>query len=140
MSLDVMLYRTYHVSYDKGETLEKREECVYDSNITHNLGRMANKAGIYEALWRPYQLKKEYNIDKDDYESEYEFEQNNTVIAEDIISIIEIGLDKLKTEPEYFKKFDSENGWGIYDHFVPFVEEYLEALKKYPKSTVKISR
>jgi hypothetical protein len=26
---------------------------VYDGNITHNLGRMADMAGIYYALWRP---------------------------------------------------------------------------------------
>ena len=62
MSLDVTLF---------GE--EKEVECVcdhcghrhsttdrevlYDANITHNLGEMAKKAGIYEALWRPYRLK-----------------------------------------------------------------------------------
>jgi hypothetical protein len=29
---------------------------VYNANITHNLGKMA-EAGLYEALWRPYRLK-----------------------------------------------------------------------------------
>ncbi len=33
---------------DKEETNE-----VYSANITHNLGEMADKAGIYYALWRP---------------------------------------------------------------------------------------
>jgi hypothetical protein len=30
---------------------------VYNANITHNLGKMAEKAGLYETLWRPYRLK-----------------------------------------------------------------------------------
>ena len=29
------------------------EETVYDANITHNLGKIAKEAGIYQALWRP---------------------------------------------------------------------------------------
>ena len=57
MSLYVTLYRNYHVSYDEGKTLEPQRESLYSSNITHNLGKMANEDGIYEALWRPYQLK-----------------------------------------------------------------------------------
>lgn len=38
---------------------------------------MANKAGIYEALWRPHRLKKEYNIAAGDHLQEWDFEQNN---------------------------------------------------------------
>ena len=42
----------------------KREgvETVYCANITHNLNVMAGKAGIYEALWRPYKLIEGYCI------------------------------------------------------------------------------
>jgi len=29
---------------------------VFHRNITHNLGKMANAAGIYEALWRPEEI------------------------------------------------------------------------------------
>jgi len=32
-----------------GVTLYKKE-CVFDANITHNLGAMAHEAGIYYAL------------------------------------------------------------------------------------------
>jgi hypothetical protein len=28
----------------------------------------------------------------------------------------------------------------MYEHFVPFVEEYLNACKEYPDSTISISR
>jgi hypothetical protein len=95
-------------------------EEVYTANITHNLGSMAIKAGIYEALWRP--------------------EEINATKAKDISEILEEGLFLLKEKPDYFKQFDSENGWGIYEHFVPFVEEYLNACKTHPEAIIEISR
>lgn len=140
MSLDVSLYRTYHVSYDKGVTLEEKEECVYDANITHNLCVMASEAGIYEALWRPHRLKEGYNIPEKDYEAEYKFEETNPTYAYELISIVEKGLEELKSKPEHYKTFDSPNGWGTYEHFVPFVEKYLEALKENSECRVSICR
>lgn len=114
-------------------------EEVYDANITHNLGTMASEAGIYEALWRPYQLKPEY-VHDDDYKVEMAFEESVTTIASEIIPVLEKGLADLKARPEYFKTFDSPNGWGTYKHFVPFVEKYLNACKKYPDALVSVSR
>jgi hypothetical protein len=140
MSLDVTLYRNYHVSYDGGKTLEEKKEDLYSSNITHNLGKMANKAGIYEALWRPYQLKEGYNIPDGDHDAEYKFEEANPVRAYEIIPVIEKGLEDMIARPAHYKTFDSPNGWGMYVHFVPFIEEYLEALKKYPESFVECDR
>jgi len=140
MSLDVTLYTNYHVSYDNGKTLESKQEAVYDANITHNLGEMAAKAGIYEALWRPYKLKEGYNIIEDDHQAEYIFEEENTVRAFEITPTVEKGLEDMRARPEYYKTFDSSNGWGMYDHFIPFIEKYLEALKEYPESIVKCSR
>lgn len=93
---------------------------VYEANITHNLGTMADKAGIYYALWRPDEKDWKY--------------------AKDIIKPLEKGLAKLKSKPEYFQQFNSENGWGMYEHFVPFVEEYLTACKEYPDAEIGISR
>lgn len=29
---------------------------VFSANITHNLGEMADKAGIYKACWRPEEI------------------------------------------------------------------------------------
>jgi len=111
MSLNVYLYdptATYDV------------ECLYEANITHNLGEMASKAGIYKALWRPEEIDAKF--------------------AKDIILILEVGLNSLKAHPYYFKQFNSSNGWGLYENFVPFVEEYLQALKYYPDSIIKVSR
>jgi hypothetical protein len=138
MSLDVGLYRIKYVSYDMVNFHEEKEE-LYGANITHNLYLMAEQAGIYKALWRPYQLHKDY-VHTEDYKIEMEFEDSVTIFASDIIDVIEQGLDLLKNRPDYFSKFDSPNGWGTYVHFVPFVEKYLAALKQYPNSIVIVDR
>jgi hypothetical protein len=140
MSLDVTLYRNYHVSYDEGKTLEPQREFLYSSNITHNLGKMADAAGLYEALWRPYQLKEGYDIPEDDYKAEWEYEDANPVRAYEISPIIEKGLEDMKKRPKHYEKFNSSNGWGMYHDFVPWIEQYLEALKKYPESFVECDR
>lgn len=140
MSLDVYLKRKKWISYDAGKTLTEEDETVYDANITHNLGIMADKAGIYNALWRPHRLKENYNIPENDHNAESEFEEASTTIAKDIIPIIEKGLKKLKKSPTKFEKFNSSNGWGLYKNFVPFVEKYLEACKEYPDAIVVVSR
>ncbi len=93
---------------------------VFERNITHNLGAMAEKAGIYKALWRP--------------------DENGFKKAKDVIKVLEEGLKKLKNNPKKFRKYDSENGWGIYDNFVPFVEAILEACKEYPNAIIEVSR
>ena len=93
---------------------------VYWRNITHNLGKMAAEAGIYEALWRP--------------------EEINVATAEQLVPLLEAGLETLRADPERFKKFNPENGWGDYEGLVNFVEAYLEACKENPDAEVNVSR
>lgn len=106
MSLDFYLTRTQPV-------------VVFDRNITHNLGQMAEKAGIYHALWHPG--------------------EKGWKLAADIVPVLEKGLADLKARPDYFAQFNSPNGWGMYEHFVPFVEAVLSACKKYPDAEVSTS-
>ena len=120
MSLNVYLYKKRYLSYDKGETYIEDEETIYSANITHNLGEMAKKAGIYKALWRPEEL--------------------GAVTAKDIIPILRIGYKKLKKKPEYFKRYNSLNGWGLYDNFLPFVEYYLQVCEENPDAIIRVSR
>lgn len=89
---------------------EFETECVFDANITHNLNEMADAAGIYEVFWRP--------------------EEIGATKASDIIPILKKGFEDMKARPEYFKKFDSENGWGTYKDFLPCVESYLNACRE----------
>lgn len=93
---------------------------LYSANITHNLNTMAGAAGIYEALWRP----EEIGITK----------------AEQLIEPLTRGLAMLKADPVKFSAFNSPNGWGLYEHFVPFVKRYLQACREHPTATVRVSR
>lgn len=93
---------------------------VYKANITHNLGRMADEAGLYQALWRP---------DENSYEYAYQ-----------IIDVLETGLARLQSDPDHFKQFNPKNGWGDYDGLVMFVQRYLNACKQYPAAKVSASR
>ena len=93
---------------------------VYWANITHNLGRMAGEAGIYQALWRP--------------------EEIGLTTAAQLIEPLAAGLALLKADPARFEAHNSPNGWGLYKNFVPFVERYLEACRENPDATIRVSR
>ena len=45
-----------------------------------------------------------------------------------------------KTTTERFKTFNSPNGWGMYDNFVPFVAKYLEACVAYPDAIIDVNK
>jgi hypothetical protein len=107
MSLDVYLYK-------------RQPTQVFWRNITHNLGKMAGEAGIYEALWRPDEI----GITK----------------AEQLIAPLSVGLDQLLERPEHFRALNPKNGWGDYEALVDMVRAYLEACKEKPDADVSVSR
>lgn len=120
MSLDVFLYNKVIKSYDGGQSYIDAEEEVFWANITHNLGEMAATAGIYYHLWRPSEI----NITK----------------AKDLIQPLSSALKSMKENPDMYEKFNAKNGWGLYIHFVPWIEKYLEACKENPQSLIRVSR
>lgn len=93
---------------------------VYSANITHNLWKMADEAGIYKHLWRPEEL--------------------NITLASQLVIPLQAGLYLLNKEPERFKKLNPENGWGTYEELVKFVAYYLAACIENPDATIGISR
>lgn len=95
-------------------------EQFYDANITHNLGKMAEEAGIYKALWRPEEIA----ITK----------------ARQLIGPLNAGLRLLQSDPERFKKHNPVNGWGNYDGLVEFISRYLRACEEHPEADVGASR
>ena len=97
-----------------------RPTTVFEYNITHNLGKMASEAGIYKHLWRPDEL----GITK----------------AEELIIPLSEGLSRLEKDPEQFRKYNPENGWGNYDGLVNFVKSYLVACRENPEATIEVSR
>ena len=118
MSLDVYLTNKENPCPTCGRG--SNEECVYESNITHNLGRMAEEAGIYMHLWRP--------------------EEIGVTTAGQLIEPLRAGVALLKSDPPRFEKHNAKNGWGLYEHFVPWVEKYLRACEENPNATVTASR
>lgn len=125
MSLDVNLI---------GKEVERKCECshcghihittegenLFSSNITSNLNIMASNAGIYRILWRADEL--------------------GIQTASELIDPLKEGLAKLKSNPAHYKQFDAKNGWGTYDQFIPWIEEYLQACIDYPEARVFVSR
>lgn len=107
MSLDFYLTRVQPVD-------------VLNENITHNLGRMAKEAGIYELLWRP--------------------EEIGVTKASQVIEPLTSGIALLESDPERFKQFNSPNGWGMYEHFVPFCKRILQGCIEYPDADVRVWR
>lgn len=99
---------------------KKTRETYYDANITHNLGRMADAAGIYNCMWRP--------------------EEHGIAKAAQLIEPLRAGLALLQSDEPRFSQYNASNGWGLYEHFVPFVAKYLQACQKYPDADVNASR
>lgn len=93
---------------------------VADYNITHNLTTMADKAGLYESIWRP--------------------EENGITKANQLIPILQNGISMMEKDPSFFKQYDSKNKWGTYDQFVPWLREVLETCENYPNADIRVSR
>lgn len=99
--------------------LTENGEEVFWANITHNLGAMASEAQIYNCLWRP--------------------NENGITKAQQIIEPLARGLTLLVTEKARFEAFNSPNGWGKWENFVPWCAEYLQACRDHPDATVRVS-
>jgi hypothetical protein len=93
---------------------------VFTNNITHNLGKMAGEAGIYECLWRP--------------------DENGITHASQIIEPLAAGVALLATQKARFEQFNAPNGWGLWKHFVPWCADYLQACRDNPDALVNVSR
>lgn len=113
MSLDVDLMVTQPVS-------------VFTWNITHNLTKMAddvvlsNGKNLYQVLWRP--------------------DEHGWKFARDISEMLDEGWNILLSDPERFRKFNPENGWGSYDGLCDFVYKYRNACWDNPDAELSISR
>lgn len=107
MSLSITLYDT-------------EENEVFRQNVTHNLNRMADAAGIYKAIWRPDEI--------------------GIQTAGELIPILSKGIEELKSDPEKFRELEPANKWGTYETFVPWVERYLAACEENPDATIYASR
>lgn len=106
MSLDVMLFDA-----------DGKE--IYSRNITHNLNKMADAAGIYEPLWHPGEI--------------------GLTTAKQVADNIRSGVADIASNGAKYKAYDAPNGWGKWADFVPFLTEYLCACDENPTATVSVS-
>jgi hypothetical protein len=113
MSLDVTLTKTMPTE-------------VYTSNITHNLGKMAEQvmleSGITlrDVLWYPH--------------------EKGLCYAKDIAELLDEAFNILLADPDYFKTFNPSNGWGDYDGLENFVYKYRNACWDNPEAEIGVSR
>ena len=108
------------------DLMVKQPVSVYADNITHNLTKMASEVELesgltlYQVLWRP--------------------EEVGITHASCLAEYLDEGFNILLSDPEKFKKFNPENGWGSYDGLVNFVYEYRNACWDNPTAEVRVSR
>jgi hypothetical protein len=104
-------------NYKHNNSFYPEIECF---NITHNLINMAEACGLYEVVWRP--------------------DENDIKTCQQMIEHLKNGIKLLKSDPEKFKKYEPENGWGSYKGFLSFLEKYLECCEMYPDFLIKVER
>lgn len=93
---------------------------IYEGNITHNLTQMAGAADLYKPLWRPEEIGIE--------------------TAGQLVEPLEKGLAELRADPDKYKPFNPENGWGSYELLVRFVDDYLQVCTENPEAKVRVCR
>lgn len=99
------------------------DECgneLYSRNITHNLNKMADAAGIYKVLWRPEEIGVKY--------------------ASQIIQPLTDGLIILVLNKKEFEQYNPDNGWGNYEGLVMFCADYLQACKDNSDALIRVRR
>lgn len=93
---------------------------VHHGNLTHNLGPMAEAAGLYAALWRPTEA--------------------GYTTAADIVPILRAGRERLLADPNRYRALNPSNGWGTYEGLVSFVSRYLGACEANLNARIEVSR
>lgn len=111
MSLDIWL------NVAACSNCERGNETVFDANITHNLVRMWQLAGVYDALYMSEGKR-----------------------ARDVLNALEGGLAYMRANPGECRQQDAPNGWGTYKDALPWLERLTEACRRYPDASIRISK
>lgn len=92
-----------------------RPTCIGNFNVTHNLAGMAEEAGVYEILWKP---------------------ELSVKTASDMIAPLEAAIKDMTERKDYYERFNSPNGWGTYESFLPWLCSVLACCKENPDAEV----
>lgn len=90
---------------------------IYSANITHNLTKMANVAGLYDCIWHPENINAKY--------------------AKDIIDPLKKGIDYMRENKTELEQYNPVNGWGNYNHLMGMAMDYLNACKRNPNALIE---
>ena len=93
------------------------ERTVFDTNITHNLTKMASQLGIHQVVWRP--------------------EENGIEKAGQLEKWVEIAVKELQSNWKNYKQYEASNGWGTVAQFYWWLKELQEACLQYPNARIK---
>ncbi len=118
MSLDI---------YFQDPETEDYLEIDGDTNITHNLNKIAQELCFYEILWRP-----ETTVGL--------FKNPSKILASEILPYYREALDIVLKEGDSVKHLLPSNGWGTLDCFNRVLTSCINACIKYPDSIIVISR
>lgn len=112
MGLNIRL--VMHVDTGGPEPVELE---LHDVGITHNLTGMAAQAGLYDCLW--------------------DAQSSGIFKAKDLLEPLRKGLERMKADPERFRRWNPPNGWGDYDAFVVTLQGLLNACERHPLADVE---
>jgi len=114
MSLTVYLYN--EVQGIRVGEFEKKY--MFAANINNFIAAtIAKEAGIFNVLWHP--------------------RRNGFQYGRQIIDLLQAGLDHMQKNPEVYYAIDEKHGWGLSSEFLKWVNEYIEACKKYPDCKIE---
>jgi hypothetical protein len=102
------------------DLIETSRHSVFEANVTHNLTKMAAEAGIYEALWHP--------------------ELTTIKKASELAAVLEPAISDMKARPEYYKRFNPENGWGSYEGFINWLGRLYDACIEHTDAEIQVNR
>ena len=114
MTLTVTLYTP---QIGSGEHAIERWN-FFVSRIDEDISVLARTAGVYDALFLPERINAEY--------------------ARQLIGPIFTGLTVLNGSREFLRESRDEGGKAAYDAFVPWLEKYLSALRKFPGALIEV--
>jgi hypothetical protein len=95
---------------------------VFNINITHNLNAIANKAGVYDCLWRPeeFNIRKASDIQEKVHSAIVELEENGDAYA--------------------YIELTPKNKWGTIDGFIKQLKLIYKACVEYPNAKLSAHR
>jgi len=102
MSWDITLRDEYSV-HDCPNCGGHEGAVVFEANMTYNVGTMIRRAGLHPQVLNGMKVSQAYGIIKN-------------------------GLLVMEQNAQYFKQFDSDNGWGTYATTVTCIRSLYEAM------------